>query len=255
MIIKNHPELNSLEWRKATYYGKSIGDWLVSENGILYNPVTETLKYGHDNVKGKDLHQRVGIKNGQYYVSRIVAEAFVPNDNPEINVVVRHLNDDPLNNHYSNLMWGTYHENTMDGIRNGKIVYDKHRNYAKGETHGGAILTEDQVREIIKLFYFRKPILSIAKKYNVAPGVIYHIYSGKSWKHLTENHLPFPSPINRLSNNTPIPDEIKDKIRKMLMDDVSIYPSKIIQDLDLKDTYQIRSFIGFMKRKLKKEIC
>lgn len=253
MIIKNHPELNSLEWRTATYYGKPIGDWLVSENGVLYNPVTEKLKYGHDNIKGRDLHQRVSIKHRQYYISRIVAEAFVYNDNPKINIVVRHLNDDPLNNHYSNLVWGTHRENTMDGIRNGKIVYDEHRNYAKGETHGCAILTEKDVLGIIKMFYLKKPIAMIARKYNVDPSVIYHIYNGNSWRHLTEKHLPFPKPINRLSRSTPIPNDIRNKIQEMIMDDINVYPSEVIRALNLKDTNQIRSFIGYTKRRLKKK--
>ena len=255
MIIKDHPEYNSLEWRKATYHGASIGDWFISENGILYNPKTGELKYGHDNVKGKDKHQRVSIKHKLYYISRIVAEAFVPNDDPERNVVVRHLNDDPLNNHYSNLAWGTYHENTMDGIRNNKIVYDEHRNYAKGESHGCSILTESKVRDIINEFYMRKPILSIARKFGVSPGVIYHIYNGTSWTYLTKGKLPFPTPLNRLSSSSRIPNEIKEKIRKMLVDNISLYPSEIIDKLSLEDNYQIRSFIGYTKRKLKKEIC
>ena len=47
----------------------------------------------------------------------MVAEVFI--DNPENYPIVRHLNDCPDDNHYSNLAWGTQLENMHDSIRNG----------------------------------------------------------------------------------------------------------------------------------------
>lgn len=40
-------------------------------------------------------------------------------DNPDNLPVVRHIDDNKLNNNINNLEWGTYSENTKDAIRNG----------------------------------------------------------------------------------------------------------------------------------------
>ena len=50
-------------------------------------------------------------------IHRLVAEAFLPN--PNNYPVVRHLDDDPENNYYGNLAWGTFMDNRIDMIRNG----------------------------------------------------------------------------------------------------------------------------------------
>lgn len=50
-------------------------------------------------------------------VHRLMAEAFLPN--PGGLPVVRHLDDDKLNNALSNLAWGTQTDNLNDSVRNG----------------------------------------------------------------------------------------------------------------------------------------
>lgn len=245
--LDNIPEdMQFMEWRLATYYYKPIVPWLISENGILINYKTGELKYGHDNVKGKDKHLRVGIKSKLYYISRIVAEAFVINDNIEKNIVVRHLDDDPHNNHYSNLKWGTHQENTFDGIRNKKIVYDDNRKYTKCENHPQAKLTNDDVRNITKLLDNTVPIKEIAEIYDVDIDVIRHIYKGKSWLPITKDHLPFP--VQFIYN--PLSDDIKSDIREYLLNDIGAKPSKIIKDLNLEYSNQVKSCIYFIRSKL-----
>lgn len=61
-------------------------------------------------------------------VHRIIAKAFIPN--PDNLPVVRHLNDNPLDNRIENLAWGTQRENTNDAIRNGT-----HRSWPGEKTH------------------------------------------------------------------------------------------------------------------------
>lgn len=46
-------------------------------------------------------------------------EAFIFKENPYCLPVVRHLDDNPLNNNIENLAWGTYAENVEDAQRNG----------------------------------------------------------------------------------------------------------------------------------------
>jgi hypothetical protein len=74
-------------------------------------------------------HQYVQLRNGsvrkKVLVHRLVAEAFVCN--PHSYPIVRHLDDDPDNNEWTNLEWGTQKDNVSDCIRNGhdfvKAVY------------------------------------------------------------------------------------------------------------------------------------
>jgi hypothetical protein len=53
-------------------------------------------------------------------VSRLVAEAFIPN--PNNLPLVRHLDDDPSNNQVHNLAWGTQTDNMQDCVRHGRLV-------------------------------------------------------------------------------------------------------------------------------------
>lgn len=248
MNIKDTNTLHGLEWRPARYGGKLIGKWFVSENGILYNPITDEIRYGHDNVKGKDLHQRISIKNKSYYISRIVAEAFVPNENPQVNVVVRHLDDNPHNNHYSNLKWGTHRENTLDAIRNKKIVYDENRSYTRCENHPQAILTNSDVQGIIQMLNNCVPLNDISAKYNVDIDVIRHIYKGNSWRNLTLDYLPFPK---QPSKRKPMDPDIKKNIIEFLENNPDAMPMDIIKILNIEYNDTNKSFIGKVKRSIK----
>lgn len=46
-----------------------------------------------------------------YYIHRIVAEAFVPNPDPANRTQVNHKDNNPKNNHYTNLEWVTQQQN------------------------------------------------------------------------------------------------------------------------------------------------
>ena len=64
--------------------------------------------------------------DGRYhtvFIHRALAEAFI-GPSPFPGAVVRHLNDDKLDNRIENLAWGTHQQNIDDQIRNGK-----HRRY------------------------------------------------------------------------------------------------------------------------------
>lgn len=57
------------------------------------------------------------------YVHRLVAKAFVYNDDPERNWLVRHLDDVRTHCTSSNLRWGTIRDNYEDSVRNGGRRY------------------------------------------------------------------------------------------------------------------------------------
>lgn len=55
-------------------------------------------------------------------ISKLVAEAFIPN--PNNYPLVRHMDDNPLNNHVTNLAWGTQKHNMEDCVAHGRLVGD-----------------------------------------------------------------------------------------------------------------------------------
>lgn len=94
------------------------------------------LKQYQDRDGYKQLVVYSGGKSKLFKVHRKVAEAFLPN--PDKLPVIMHLDDDPSNNHVSNLRWGTQAENLS-------TVDPKKR---KPKT----VLTEDQRKQIPILY-------------------------------------------------------------------------------------------------------
>ncbi len=84
----------------------------VRKNGIVWEPglSKNTYKQIYSNGKVRKLHI-------------IIAELFIPN--PDNKPCVLHWDDNPLNNHVSNLRWGTNKENTQDMFRNGYTESEK----------------------------------------------------------------------------------------------------------------------------------
>lgn len=66
-------------------------------------------------------------------VHRLVAEAFIPNS--EAHPYVLHWDDDPENNHVTNLRWGTKSDNGRDQVRNGLHPWAKRTECSRGHTY------------------------------------------------------------------------------------------------------------------------
>ena len=63
--------------------------------------------------------------NRQRRVHILVAEAYIPNPDPEHNTIVLHLDSNKQNKHYTNLKWGTISENTKQAVDEGMLVNNK----------------------------------------------------------------------------------------------------------------------------------
>ena len=61
----------------------------------------------------------------QRRVHILVAEAYVPNSDPEHNTIVLHKDSNKENKHYTNLKWGTVSENTKQAYEEGMARNDK----------------------------------------------------------------------------------------------------------------------------------
>jgi len=115
-------------------------------------------------------------KRTTHLVAHLVADAFLPPRRPT-DRVLRHLNDDPADNRIENLAWGTYSDNKQDSIRN--------ETFARGITHGMAKLTEDDVREIRRLYATGEfTHRELAVRFGVNNATICRIVLRKNWKHV-----------------------------------------------------------------------
>lgn len=137
MIDKNVLDIPEEEMRSNDYAEgpngemyKRIGssDYYISSEGrviSLKQKKARVMRPWH-NQHGHEMLRLPGAspnKRGFSTVHRLVAEAFVPNPNGYS--VVRHLDDDPTNNDYRNLAWGSQADNIRDSIANGGFFTKK----------------------------------------------------------------------------------------------------------------------------------
>ena len=98
-------------------------EYYVTPEGEIYRFRTDKLDeailvncsvMSNNSYKGKKYGGYIGVptnKLPEKYVHRIVAKAFVPNDDPLNKTHVDHIDGNKHNNHYTNLQWVTRSEN------------------------------------------------------------------------------------------------------------------------------------------------
>jgi len=119
----------------------------------------------------------------KFRVHRLVCKHFCK-EGREDQVVVNHIDTNTSNNYYKNLEWSTQKENVNHSKDLG--------NYKIGEKSIHAKLTDDEVKEICELLVIGKDgFKKIAGKYNVCKGNIFNIYSGRAWKHISNDYTFF----------------------------------------------------------------
>lgn len=131
MAMAKVDDLPNEEWRpfRNTMYSVSNmgrikherGEMFYSDGGykffeekllkpfLRFNPKTKRWEY--------EIVLVVDGKRKHFYVSRLVAECFVPNDDPEHKNQVNHKNENPLDNRAINLEWCTSFYNNNYGTR------------------------------------------------------------------------------------------------------------------------------------------
>ena len=104
---------------------KGLNKYKVNESGIVINKKGHPLRTALSNsgylrtaLEENDSNHRINKS-----IHRIVAETFIPN--PDNLPVVMHIDNDTLNNHVSNLKWGTQAENIKQSFLEGRKVSPK----------------------------------------------------------------------------------------------------------------------------------
>jgi len=129
----------------------------------------------------KEAYPLVQLVETKIYVHRLVAAAFL---GPAVSttgetLVVRHKDDNPLNNGLLNLQFGTHKENSDDAKKNGKI-------YVGIENHN-AKLTDNTVKEIRLMRYQQKTkIKRLAQIFGVCEQTISRVLNGEAWSHIND---------------------------------------------------------------------
>lgn len=160
--IRSISRLVQMTQSKRTYIAKV--------NSKILSPYTNS-KHGYYSVT---LHQDGKMYSGRL-VHRIVCEAFY-GPCPK-GMEVAHNNGIRTDNRAENLRWCTRKENHKDKC--------KHGTSQKGDKHGMAKLTQEQVSEIKRLYKPRSRThgsFALAKLFNVHRTTIENVVSSRNWK-------------------------------------------------------------------------
>lgn len=112
-------------------------------------------------------------------VHRIVAQAFVPNEEgkPQVN----HIDSDVMNAHASNLEWTTQKENIQYAFEQGR------KTTRKGSESNLCKINEEKVTSLYReILSGEKSLNQIAKDYGIHPSSVSAIKTKRNWKHLTD---------------------------------------------------------------------
>lgn len=148
--------------RIASYIDK------VEEGTILKTRLTQ--RYPSITIK-------VGGKNINYYIHRLVAEQFVRRPSPRHNFVI-HLDHKKENNQASNLKWVTHAVQIQHAKKDPAFL-------AQLTPYQGKKLNADRVKVIKrKLATGRTRMKILAKQFGISEMQLYRIKSGENWSHV-----------------------------------------------------------------------
>ncbi len=123
-------------------------------------------------------------------IHRLVCEAFHGPAPTQLHQVA-HKDGSRTNASANNLRWATRSENMEDSRAHGTMAIGARHGRTRspertprGERHGHAILTDEDVRAIRAALRFNGLGVALAKRYKVSPATISVIRSGKTWTHV-----------------------------------------------------------------------
>lgn len=120
---------------------------------------------------------KIGGKNVNYYIHRLVAENFVRKPSPKHSFVIHH-DHKKENNHYDNLKWVTHDQQIEHAKKDPAFL-------AQLTPYQGKKLNADRVKVIKrKLANGRTRMKILAKQFGISEMQLYRIKSGENWSHV-----------------------------------------------------------------------
>ena len=168
-----------------TVCGNAYGSkYIVTEDGRVFT-------YWHNHRKWKEQQRRkhsngylrAAIDGKDEYIHRIVAKLYVPNPNGYFEV--NHKDGDKTNNNASNLEWCTRSQNNKHAFQTGLRSYGELSKMAKMPKLKRRKFSEEDIKAIRRLHNEGKSDKELADFYGCARGVIYQIWTRKSYKEVT----------------------------------------------------------------------
>ncbi len=169
-----------MEWRIC----KAFPEYAVNEDGAVKRIAPRRPKGGgigkimkpYRREDGYNMYiLREGNKSYHKKAHQLVIEAFV-GPKPSLKHEVRHKDGTRYNDNYLNLEWGTNKENKADMIRHGTRPYGEKSPYAK--------ITENDVREIKKLYKEKFKQREIGRYFGIGQVQVSRILRGIRWAHM-----------------------------------------------------------------------
>lgn len=111
--VSNFGNIRSLDRVETNSLGQR-----VRRKGRLLKPIPNSSGYLRIELRHEGKRKRA-------FVHRVVAEAFCVNSDPEINVVVNHIDNNFLNNSAVNLEWTTLKGNSQHALKSGRMSRTK----------------------------------------------------------------------------------------------------------------------------------
>lgn len=153
-------------------------DYEITQDGHVFSLSSDWRGYGKREMmtsinKYGYLYVRlvVGGKRKKYYIHQLVARNYLP-AKPKWCCELRHLDGNKLNNHYTNLAWGTRSDNALDRQRDLKI---------KKKPHNAAKLSYKDVKVIRHRHSQGESYASISQAYPITPEQVSSICRMRSW--------------------------------------------------------------------------
>jgi HNH endonuclease len=144
------------------------GLYSITEDGEVYNHRTGRW-LSSTNYNAKQRAQvalyRDGIRE-THFIHILILQTYTGPRPP--NMKGLHVDDNPKNNTWSNLVWGTHQDNMIMASENDR--------FARGERNSKAKLTADQIEDLIKRRLGGETTTSLARYFKISvPSVTYHM--------------------------------------------------------------------------------
>lgn len=155
---------------------RSIPRIIVDSNGVSFRKKGRVLKPGRRGTSGRYLGVQLGF-NCPANIHYLVCTAF-HGPRPTAKHEAAHIDGNSHNNIAENLVWATKRENENHKIKHGTIL--------RGEDHGRAKLTEDDVLAIRRMITDGATTAETARAFEISWQSVHLIKQRKSWTWLRD---------------------------------------------------------------------